>query len=149
MKRSREIEPAGAPGSFTNDGSWREDGELEHRGQVHRLVAAMVRHRRESAMSPASAAAAIEAASAGEAFPNAARWPTASGWPTVPASTAAEETVKRCGRGHGPSTQGHWCGQQWAEEPESECRADGHRPERNPAEINRIVAAIVESLSRP
>lgn len=103
-----------APGAFMLDGSWKADAEPHDRDRIHQLVAALVRERRSGHLTPRRAAQMIQTGNTATAFPNHGQWAHAGGWPTTWTSTAAEEAVKREGRG----TDGHWSGQRWGGRPE-------------------------------
>lgn len=131
-----------APGAFMPDGSWNENSELHHRGQLHRLVVALCRHRRHPNLTPERAAHAIVAANATLAFPNHAQWSSCVLWGLVYCSTSAEEAVKREGRG----VSGHWCGEHWAQGPESACGEPSHRTYPSHEEVSTMLARIRASL---
>lgn len=136
-----------APGAFLSDGSYSERGELRHRGHIDRLVRALCAQRREGRLSIEMAVLSINAASAKEAFPNVAQWALCEHWAMVWTSTSAEEAVKREGRGvFGYERKGaHWCGQRWAEGPESSCPEECHRAVRRP--YLALVGSLMSSMS--
>ena len=150
MRRSNSTSVATenrAPGAFMPDGSWNEDAGLHHRGHVHRLVAALVRER-GSRLSPQRAAQTIQAANAVVAFPNVGQWADCESWTLVRTSTAAEDAIKREGRG----IAGHWCGERWLDGSERECPEPRHRTVARPgqlAETIRVIEGALDSAGTP
>ena len=135
----KEPQPV-APGAFAASGSYLPDGRLDQRGHVDGLVRALVAQRRRGELSLALAVRAIRAANAGEAFPHLTQWVGCEHWALAFCSTAAEETVKREGRG----ATGHWCGQRYAAGPERDCGQASHRAVRMP--VAGVVAEVGESM---
>jgi hypothetical protein len=131
-----------APGAFRADGSYNEEGELYDRGQIDALVRSLVRYRREERLSVIQALSAIRAANAGRAFPSIEQWEAVKSWPMVWTATAAEEMVKREGRG----TNGHWCGERWMPGEAADCSDDRHRVRASQEEIGALVATLHLSL---
>ena len=128
-----------APGAFMPDGSWNEDAELHHQGHVHRLVAGLIRERQSGRLSPEDAARTIRAASADGAFPNVGQWAGSDSWTMARTSTAAEECVRREGRGE----DGHWCGpQRWLDGSDRACPEPRHRVRSRPDQV----AASLDSI---
>lgn len=138
------------PGAFMPDGSWNENSELRHRGHAHRFVVALCRERRALSLTPNLAANAVVAANMMIAFPNFADWstiheraePGATLWPLVYCTTAAEEAVKRAGRG----IAGHWCGEEWKSGPETACGEPRHHEYPSHEEVRVMLTRIHAKL---
>jgi hypothetical protein len=97
-------------GSFAHDGSW--SSAFDSPTPTERLVELLVRARQASHLSPAQLAHQIRQAVKLDAFPCVLEWGSIISWrdwPLAPTSTAAEEVVKRCGRG----PVGAWVGGEW------------------------------------
>lgn len=147
--RQEQEQVERAPGAFTADGSFWDEGQHAHRGELDRFIRALVNQRRQGRLSPDQAASAIQAASFGHAFPCHQQWLNAKmdngdplWWSLAQTATAAEEFVKREGLG----TNGHWCGERWARGPEKECSDERHRVMPSKQEVDQYVAAIVRKL---
>lgn len=135
-----------APGAFAGDGAWLEAGELHHRGRVHQLVASLVRQRRAGRLSPPEAAHLIAAAAAHTAFPNVAQWAACDAWAFAWTGTAAEECVRREGRGEA----GHWCGpQRWLDGPERACPEPRHQVHARPQQMMQLLDAVNAACAAP
>jgi hypothetical protein len=141
--REEKADVHTAPGAFTGDGSWYEDGELSHQGAIHRFVAALVRQRRDGRLTAEQAARAIEAASATQAFPCWRQWLEGPLWALAWTSSSAEEAVKREGRG----VDGHWCGERWAAGAEVACQDARHHSVPRLDEAKKLVAAILQNVA--
>ena len=140
------------PGAFLEDGSYFDGGSMAHRGHLDGLVRALIRRRRETRLTPQDAAMAIEAANAVYAFPSHFQWKTGImangdpvGWPTAWAQTAAEEAVKREGRG----VDGHWCGDRWMSGTERDCEDTRHRSRVRLDEQRELVGAVMRHVENP
>jgi len=151
MRRTNvaEVAPENrAPGDFMPDGSWNTDAELHHQGRLHRFVAALVRERRDGRLTPQRAAQTIRAANAAGAFPNVAQWADCEAWVLVRTATAAEECIRREGRGE----SGHWCGpQRWLEGSERDCPEPRHRTVARPEQVTEVlgvIAGLVANVGR-
>lgn len=95
-------------GNFRINGSWDPHAHVLSRGPLYAFVRDLVRARRASKLPPSAIAAQIAASSWTQAFPNLQHWLKESRWnhwPSVPASSSAEECVKRCGIG---AVDFHW-----------------------------------------
>jgi hypothetical protein len=149
-RQKKAVEVDRPPGAFMADGSWNPKAQLHHRGQIHGLVRALCRQRREGTLSLDLATRAIAAANAGDAFPSVAQWRHVADsdnphWAMAYCATAAEEAVKREGRG---VTEKHWCGQRWVDGLEKDCDQPGHRMEKDPKRVAALVAAILAEIGR-
>jgi hypothetical protein len=156
MRRPRSTAPTEPvvrpPGAFMPDGSHNPEAGLPQRGAADRFVRSMVSSRNGPLFTPALAAEAIVLAKQEHAFPNHAQWASVglnapddlAVWPLVWTSTAAEETVKRCGRGAGDPDgfARHWCGESWAEGKEKDCQSHGHDRGLDPDRLRDMVAGI-------
>jgi hypothetical protein len=124
------------------DGGWNENGQLHHRGELHRLVESLVKERRFARLSPRLASQTVQASSHALAFPNRIQWETCTDWATAWTSTSAEEAVKRSGEtcigDH------HWCGaDKWLPGKQSDCQETGHREKPDKQRVQEMVSAIV------
>ena len=121
-ERTNDPQPL-APGAFRADGSHDDDAMLGQRGPVDSFIRALVRDRRRGRLTPGQASNAINATSYSGAFPSVAQWATLEVWSCAWTGSAAEEAVKREGRG----VDGHWCGERFSAGAERDCGNAAHR----------------------
>jgi hypothetical protein len=140
-RRTNELAEA-PPGAFMPDGSFNEESGWAQQGPAHGLVMTLMRSRRAGTLTPSGAVSLIHASRAEAAFPSADQWAACGPWPACWTQTAAEESVKRAGRG----IDGHWCGQQWAAGPEKACDDARHRGKPSREDTDVLVGALVQTF---
>lgn len=145
--KALERENPQAPGAFLPDGSWNENAQIHHRGELDKLVRALVRERRFARLSPHEASQAVQASSHVLAFPNWRQWDISTDWAMVWASTSAEEAVKRAGE----TVRGdhHWCGAgKWLPGKQSDCPEPLHRERHSPEAVRQLLDSLSGSLGK-
>lgn len=144
--KARELERPLAPGAFLPGGSWNENAQIHHRGELDKLVRALVRERRFARLSPHEASQAIQASSHVLAFPHWRQWDTCTDWAMVWASTSAEEAVKRAGET--VAGEHHWCGAgKWLPGKQSDCPEPLHRERMSQEAVRQLLDSLSGSLS--
>lgn len=133
-----------SPGAFLPDGSWNPEGQVVHRGELHRLVEQLCRERRFARLSPKEASLAIQASAHAVAFPSWRQWETCEHWAQAWCETSAEEAVKRAGETC--AVEHHWCGAgKWLPGKQSSCREPSHdrpSPESAAQMLNSILSGM-------
>lgn len=138
-RQSSKPDEPDQPGAFMPDGSFNEDAGWSQQGPVDALVRSLGRQRR-GMLTVAQAVAHIRSTGLLDPFPSLEQWEGCTVWYACWAQTAAEEAIKRSGRG----TDGHWCGDRWALGPEKDCREEGHRSKKMDAK--RLTEMLLDSM---